>query len=639
MGSEARATIFTWRVLLSLFLALFVLEPMLIWGNLTFGLAFGFVQWGAQAFYGVVSSTIIIIILAEVSRYSERPLSKQELFAITIVDRVLGLAVLFQSIPWVYYFVKSPSRISFGIKPPEWWAPSSAIMLVDNGVRTLIHPAWMPVLSVILFVVIVSMIMEMSLGYLFFRVRVIEEKLEFPVQSAFVAALTTLGEAADPAFKKQYRIFIFSLLTGLILGIFNSLGLLSVSMYDLNYVIENMFPGASLAIYPLGFFQGLIIPWYVTVTMAIGALSLYFFGNHILVIKGIWRHVPPSPGLILRGWTRGMQTADAIYYSTLNFWVSVIFGFAMALGILPVLLSPKALARAFKLKGESKITSGWSLFTLFASCAILSAIVISLLTGYPLPPLIFLTLIMSFILSYVWTGLLGITGYTPVNIPYLKEAVLVLGAGGNAPISIWFASPLMFTDLIPVSNASGWTGTFLQCYQLGVKFRDYITLYVIATMAAIVVGIVMYSIYWSFAPIPSALYPGLTAWENEVINRATWIKIYSSYNIFKWNLVVAGFIAGAALFLGGFFLKIPWLAPSILAGMTVNNIAYAGLIPQAIGSIIRYIILPRIYGAKGEELTNAAYLFYSGVMMGFSIWAVVFVALQFVPKALWVLPY
>jgi|GEM_PF-3425605 len=631
--------IFTWRVILALLLALLILEPMIIWGNLTFGPFFGWITLGTQYVYGIISSTIIILIMAELFRFSRNPITKQELFAITIVDRVVGLAVFFQSIPWIYFFVKSPYRISYGITPPRWWAPPEAINVVETGMRTLLHPAWLPIISLMILSMVVTTIVELTLGYLFFRVRVIEEKLEFPVQAAVVTALTTLGEAADPRYKKAYRIFLFSLVGGVIIGMFNSLGLLSLTMYDLNYFIEVSFPGASLAIYPLGFFQGFIIPWYVSLTMFISAFAVYFIGNHLLVRYGLWRHVPPSPGLILRGWTKGMITRDAIYYSTLNFWVSIFFGFALALGILPVIIRPKKLIKALKTTiSEERKIGGWVLLIPFMASTALFSILISSITNYPLFPILFLTLVMSFILSYVWSGMLGITGYTPVSIPYLKEAVITLGGGGSN-LSIWFASPLMLTDIIPVGNAAGWTGTFMQCYQLGVRFRDYIILYIAMTIAAIIVSIVLYSVYWSFAPIPSALYPGMSEWEGMVIDKATWLTIYSSYNIFKPNLITLGFIAGSILFAVSIIAKVPWLVFSVFAGMTVNDVAYAGLIPQLIGALVRYVILPKVYKGAEEEVANAAYLFYSGIMMGFSIWAVVFVALNFVPKALWVLPY
>ena len=631
-------SIFTWRVFLAVALALFVLEPMLIWGTLTLGPGFAWITWG-MSFYAFLTSTTILLIFYEIFRHTNRPLTDKEMLGIMVVDQVLGLALVFQAIPWIYYFTKSPSRLIFGINPPEWWAPREAILAVDTGHRSLLIPAWSEPVALIILVTLVSMIMEISLGYLFFHVRVIEEKLTFPAQAAVVETLKTLGGAGG---KTKQRLFLFSLLTGIVLGIFNSLGLLSLGYYDLNYFIEKSFPGAALAIFPLGFFRGFILPWKVILVMFLSAFAAYFVGNHLLVAHGIWRQFPPSPGLILRGWTEGMTCQEILYYSTLNFWVSIIFGFAIALGIVPIVISPRKLLKAIKVKADGR-KLGLELTSIFTGCSILIALVVSYLTGYPLPPLLFLTLMMSFILSYAWTGLAGVTGYSPPSIPYLKEAVLVLGAGGKAPTSIWFASPLMRTDLIPVCNAAGWTGRFMQCYALGVKFKEYITLFVGATIAAIIIGLITYSIYWSFAPIPSALYPGIAIWEAEVIDKATWMKLYSSRQIFKPNLVVVGFITGMMFIAVGLVAKAPWIASSILAGLTADYFTYSCLLPALIGALVRDFILPRAMkvssGESEGDLMSHAYVIATGVEMGFVVWAIVLVAVQFIYKSLWVLPY
>jgi len=631
-----KETIFTWRVALAILMALFILEPMYIWGNLTFGPSFGWVTWGAPL-YGFLSSTIIILVMAEIFRHTENPLTDREMLAIMVVDQVLSVALLFQAIPWIYFFTKSPYRLVFGVKPPSWWAPLEAISIVEAGRRTLLTLEWAKPILLLIFVTFISAFMEITLGYLFFQIRVIEEKLTFPVQAAVVEVLKTLGGERG---KTQQRLFLFSLLTGIMLGLFNSIGLLSLSYFDLNMFIEGLVPGAALAIHPLGFFTGLILPLEVVLVMFLSAFAAYFIGNHLLVVYGIWRQVPPSPGLILRGWLEGMSCQDILYYSVLNFWVSIIFGFALALGIFSILVSPRKVLKALKIEvGGKKI--GLELMSLFTGCAILVSLVVSYITGYPLPPLLFLTLVMSFILSYVMTGLVGITGYAPYSVPYLKEAVLVLGAGGRAPTSIWFASPLMLTDLIPVSNAAVWTGRFMQCYYLGIKFKEYVALFIGVTALAIVISLVTYSLYWSFAPIPSMLYPGASVWESYVIDKATYIKLYSYKQIFKPNLVLAGFIMGAGFFIVGLIIKAPWIAFSILAGLTVDYTTYASLIPALLGACVRKFILPRAIKTKegGADLIASAYVISGGVTMGFSIWAVVLVAIQFISKALWVLPY
>jgi len=631
-----KETIFTWRVVLAILMALLILEPMYIWGNLTFGPGFGWVTWGIP-FYGFLSSTIIILVLAEVFRHTENPLTDREMLAIMVVDQVLSVALLFQAIPWIYFFTKSPYRLVFGISPPSWWAPPEAIGIVEAGRRTLLAAEWAKPILLIIFVSFISAFMEIALGYLFFQIRVIEEKLTFPVQAAVVEVLKTLGGERG---KAQQRLFLFSLLAGIILGMFNSIGLLSLSYFDLNLFIERTVPGAALAIHPIGFFTGLILPLEVVLVMFLSAFAVYFIGNHFLVVYGIWRQVPPSPGLILRGWLEGMSCQEILYYSVLNFWVSIIFGYAMALGILSIAVSPRKVLRALKIEVNGKKV-GLELISLFTGCAILIALVVSYFTGYPLLPLLFLTAVMSFILSYVMTGLVGITGYAPYSVPYLKEAVLVLGAGGRTPTSIWFASPLMLTDLIPVSNAAIWTGRFMQCHYLGVKFREYVALFVGVTAIAVAISIVTYSLYWSFAPIPSMLYPGVSVWESDVIDKATYIKLYSSKQIFKPTLVLAGFITGVAFFLAGLLLKAPWIAFSILAGLTVDHATYASLLPALVGAVVRQFILPRAVKSEGggSSIMASAYVISGGVTMGFSVWAVVLIAIQFISKALWVLPY
>ncbi|HDI75202.1 MAG TPA: hypothetical protein ENF55_04520 [Thermoprotei archaeon] len=65
--------------------------------------------------------------------------------------------------------------------------------------------------------------------------------------------------------------------------------------------------------------------------------------------------------------------------------------------------------------------------------------------------------------------------------------------------------------------------------------------------------------------------------------------------------------------------------------------------PALIGALVRDFILPRAMkvssGESEGDLMSHAYVIATGVEMGFVVWAIVLVAVQFIYKSLWVLPY
>jgi len=615
----------TMRSFMAILYSSVFLMPAVIFTTLTSGISVG----GNVSFI----VTLLAIQIAAIMRSS---LTKQELFIIWGCSAVAATDILFldllqklyfrsiSSVTW--QFLSPATGLPLPLAIPNWFAPSpdSPVLLL----RTFLHPDWLlPVVVTILSWVLTGKVIDLALGFLFFKLYAEEEKLPFPMQEVTAQMLLTLPEKETG----KKRVLTVAALIGLVYNLIlyaapftTSFKLVPIPIpwIDLNNALEPILPGASFGIATdlLVFASGFVMPFSVTVSMFLGSFGFFFVGNYLAAQAG-WL-----------AWTPGMNISTLFQRSIIQLWAYPNIGLAIAGALVPVMLHPDYLFSAFRsLRRLSPSSRGrgelplWIILSLFLGASAVIVLMIALLTQFPIWIGIILTVGWSFLASMIAARSVAVSGFQ-IAVPYVHEATML--ASGYKGVDIWFA---------PMGSSGGaawWTGWFKLSELMETNYRDLIKGQLIASGLAVVFSFVFVSLFWSIAPIPSQLYPAVDIyWPVNVIMSGLWItgSVVGVQNALP--MVLGTSAVGAIVAIGSEFLKIPFSLIGFAIGASTP-------LPTAVTALVGGVFglaLQKVYGGpwyKENKTTVAA-----GLILGSSLAIVIGVAIAMILKGGWILPY
>ncbi|OYT66306.1 hypothetical protein B6U74_01175 [Candidatus Bathyarchaeota archaeon ex4484_205] len=641
--TNGRESYFTKRVLASILLCSAIITPAMIYYQLSFWLYLQFSVW------------LILILVAELARSYDKPLSPQEAFIITSFApiSILGYAGIGGAFYFVnliynhYYYPHVPilEEIGFADKLPQWFViPSNYVK------RTFLDPVWMVPIGASIIVFALGIIVTITTGIIAFSF-LPEEELNFPTQTAVAEGLIAVVE---PTVSKRKKILYASAFMAGFISLFVYFfpsvlpqlfpwkifyaGLGNFAMIpwvDLNKYLEIIgFEGASFAI-PLDLFMygaGLVIPFKVALLMFIANFLVYFVGNHLLVKYGLW-----VGGI--GGWQPGADTMYCVYWSQLRFWNSAGIGLAIALAVIPILRHPGFLINMFKGRRGSEMAVKLGLpsvkkcmfLYLFASIG-LTTVIYLLAPSFPIWILILFMIGWPLIGTIIATRVAGITS-TGFFIPMFNEALLVGINYKNLDMYLLSTSGLLQMNNI---SGAGFATSLKQAIVTGTSAKDYIKAFVVASVLSMVMGFIFTEIFWRSAPIPSAVYPATeTQWPVQAMFRSLWLKyLLEGTLVIRPDWITNFFIIGAVSYLVSDFLGFGMLLPAMMGGFFNTPPVSLSIL---IGSFIGNVVIPRVMGK--EKWSSYRSLIITGFSIGVSVILTLTASTLIVKNAIKTIPY
>ncbi|MEM3693639.1 MAG: OPT/YSL family transporter [Candidatus Bathyarchaeia archaeon] len=643
----------TWKVLLAILFGCVIIQPGLMYLYLVSGWALPLSTW------------LVILLWTEFSRLLGSPMKKQEIFIIMSFQwTAISGAWLFLNPIRNLYFIQSKIPTSFGIiEIPWWWAPINELEKV-TAIRTFFDPAWIFPIFVMLIVFALELIASISVGYLAYQIFVVEQKLEFPSQSASAITIVTLAERET----KRMRVLTTAALVGMIYAIFSflipyftggigssPLQFLPRGWRDITYLIEPLVPGGIMGLDTtlFTFITGFIVPLPVLTLMLITSLGIYLIGNHFIIPQeyggfGLWPE-----------WRPGMPMLLAISRSQLYVWISVAIGFSLAAAFIPLLLRPKMIIRAFSglkkiSEKERPLVPWWALLIIFFGATLTSVVLTHfLIPGFPIWILALFSVGFSFFASFLSASASGIT-FGGMSIPYLRESIIYFSGYRN--LDIWFAnyitwgtSPYLNLQAIGglawvasppmaglplIVDGGGVTGAFKMADIVQCSKREYILAVLIVSVLGWSMSFIYSSIFWKVAPIPSSAYPyTVTGWATEVIERCRWVNWLWTGILFNSNYISISFLIGLVVTVISNFANITYAPVAIAAGILTPMPV---VISQFIGCLIGNFIKSKI---GQDKWLSYRPLIVTGFIIGDGVILTLTVATTLISKAQWVLPY
>jgi len=620
----------TWRSLLAVVYGICVFSPAFIWLSL--------VTIGAPLIRSV--SFITLILSIELARLSGTSLTKQEGFIVFALSAG-GASMMFLDLIYSEYFVQSDIAIRFGITPniPTWWAPP-----VDSPVwalRTFFHPDWIIPLALRLSIMLLSTVGGIALG-LFTREMYIEvERLPFPIQRLNVQAILTLVEREE----KSMDVFNISTLLGLIYGILlyalpfslSAMGIsfqfLPIPWIDYNSEIERYLPGASLGIATdIGIMTAaFVIPTRTILGMFIGSFIVMFLGNWLIVYL-------TRTGIFItewgRQWTYGMNIQRTLRDQTLYFWALPIIGIGLGAGLIPIIMRPGLLVRTIKAlmhpaaaKPEERVSGklypAKLILPLYFAASLISILLIwRLVPGAPIWLLFFMIMAWPLLQTLISARMIGITGQGFAT-PNLSN--ILIYASGYSGYPLWFAP-------MPGLEGTGWVTEFKLCQFARTTIGSYVKTWVVAFVLQVFISFLFVQAFWSLAPIPSVIYPGVAInWPVQAAYQSLWVARPAGIFDITWLFYGALIAIGATLLLEVVHSPISMLSIAVGLGMPIP-LMITMLIGVAVDQIFRRL--------RGDIWWNRYRMnIGAGIMMGEGIAVVLGAAIAIIVKATWILPY
>jgi len=611
---------------LAVLYAIFVFIPAILYLQLMMGTG------------GIPVSWFTVILFVELGRVLGYKVTKQEATMIFI----LSSAELFIPLGMVYrgYFRTSDIARLFGISEqiPTWYAPDPTTGVYE--LRTFFHPAWIPPFLVYFTELIVTSICVWGLAFFARRLFIIEENLPFPLQQVSARAIITLTEKRDRegiwilflasmiSFVYGFVLFALPFLVKAYAGV--TLTIIPVPWIDLSKSLAGVLPGALIGVATgLGPIAGsFVLPIPTIIGIIIGSFSVYFIGNWLTV----------AYNLALKPWyVPGMSMQMALQRCTLYFWGAPIMGLGMAGGIVPVIaryirrMSKKSFTtRSTTVSGRERFPLWkWFLIPLLVMWVLSILWYVILTPKFPLWMIFPLIIAVPVALVLIDGRMLGETGITFASGQSGNLMRLVYWSSGYQGIDVWF---------VPTPWRSGAAGTLSQlkvCDLTETDVLSFLKMWWLFLPIGVLVGFAYVQLFWSIAPIPSGRYPGAEIfWPISAVNECLWIRGLQR-GLFRPDWLAGSFIIGFALASVFELARLNTIVPfiAIVAG-TVTYTPYA--VTYGIGLVIR-MVLCKLLGKKWFE--ERKQMLSAGIMIGYSIAAIIGISVTLIMNSIWILPY
>ena len=566
------------------------------------------------------ASWVTLIIFSEISRRALKTLNTQELVVLLYVAGSMALGGPCADLIFRQYFITSPAVRDMGLVGafPSWWAPDPNSNAILN--RDLIDPAWAIPLVIAFIALLLGRVSSYTLGYFFFRLTSDVEKLPFPFAPINAQGTMALAESAERKTTDKWRLFSVGAILGLIFGFIQvgvplitqaitgtSIQIIPLPWYDMTAMTESVLPATPTGItIDLGLLlTGMVIPFWVVMGQA-AAVILTLVANPTL------HHFQ-----ILHRWQTGMDTVNATYVNSIDFWMSFGFGVAAAIALISLFQTSIQVYKATKENKIKKNTnkdvrqrveSVWadipkgrgdfSPYIALALYVTASLLIVSLcmrlVPNVRLEFLLFFILIYTPLISFINARLIGICGQN-VEIPYIREGAYILS--GYKGIEIWLAP-------IPVENYGVQAQSFRVNELTGTNFWSYVKADLLVIPLSFILSLFFWAFIWKASPIPSEAFPfAQQMWE---LNANQRLLMYSAtlgdassvkplfYQALNWKIIAGGF--GFTLFSFGALSLFGVPVMAVYGFLQVVGAMPHGFVLQIVGAFLGRFYFQKKFG-------------------------------------------
>jgi len=628
----------TWRSILALVFAATLLGPVNIFLYLSAG---GYLLTGTSFIIGAPAVFITIMLFTEMSRLLGAPLRKQEVFIIyNLIPATLAQTIFVDLL--FNYFVRNSSMSYFFTDPltnlplplaiPGWFAPP-----VGLDLRTFLHYAWAwPVLVAVLAVLLFSAY-EIGLGFLSAHLFIEVERLPFPYASVDAEAIVTMAER-DP---QRMKVFSFGAVISMAWSVISiAIPMITTSffaagggqfyfvpgLWDLTTYLDKFVPGIIFGVTfePFAYTWGFMLSRGTVLWILIGSFALWIVGNPVIL-----RVQNPLFVEFQAEYRTGMGWNPVWWRANLWVWMSFIMGAAIGAAVITMIRGWRYMARSFKSLARLRASTGGGYLPLPLVLALILLggggfifLVYMLVPSFPLWVIALVIGAYAFINTLINARGLGETGFG-VNIPFVREGSIL--SSGYRGVDIWFA-PMW----VPGSGAANYSKMVKVAFLTETKPMDYLKTFVLMLPVTLLVNFAIVSLFWSMAPIPSAVYGAVVyGWPDQVANLA--FMITRAPQLYKPPLILSGFVTSALLTSLSSFIRIPgFTIMGLLAGFSIAP-PYA--IALLVGNLVGDLFFRRRFGEDWWQRYRAVIL--AGVAAGYGLTGGLSAVWVMVSRALW----
>ncbi len=470
---------------------------------------------------------VMVILFAEVAKRSFTSLKSQELYTLHFMAGA-ALADPFAGFLWKQFVSQSEYIQALGLAAelPGWAFPSAAA--IEAGGRTLFTRAWLPVIGLTTYGLVVSRIDNYGLGYVLYRVTSDVEKLPFPFAPVNAAGIVALSTDRGEETTWRWRCFSIGGMIGMVWGVIylcvplvteallpRRVELIPLVFIDFTTQVGEWLPAVpfNLVINLGAFLSGMVVPFWGVMGGLFGLLFTWV-ANPMLQANGV-----------LTSWRPEMGFVDTTFSNHIDFYLSFGIGLTLAVtasqlmifltSMLRNAVKPKAreishrprfgerakevyriLITNNRARGDLSIFVAMGIY--FASTFSWIAIGVWLIgDAYPWKIMLFYAVVYTPLISYATAKLEGVCGQA-VQIPYLKELTIMMT--GYKGADIWFAP-------MPIQNLGSETVGFRVLELTGTKIISQIKTLALTVPIVVVASLMASEMLWRMAPVPSSAYP------------------------------------------------------------------------------------------------------------------------------------
>ena len=564
---------------------------------------------------------VMVILFAEISKRSFTSLRSQELYTLHFMAGA-AFATPFHGFLWTQYVSQSEYIQGLGLAAelPRWAFPSA--QAIQEGGRTLLTRAWLPVIGLTMFGVIVSRVDNYGLGYVLYRLTSDVEKLPFPFAPVSAAGIVALSTDRGEETTWRWRCFSIGGMIGIAWGAIylcvpliteailpRRIELIPMIFIDFTPQVGRLLPAVpfNLVLNLGAFLAGMVVPFW-SVMGGLFGLIFTWIANPLLRYFGI-----------LTAWRPDMGFIDTQFSNHIDFYLA--FGIGLTLAVTAsqfVIFLTTTLKKAVS-PGAREISSQPSLgqraretwrilitnnkargdLSIFVALAIYFGSTFSWISlgvfligdAYPWRIMLFYATVYTPLISYATAKLEGICGQS-VNIPYLRELTILMT--GYKGVDIWFAP-------MPISNLGSETRGFRVLELTGTKIISQIKTLALTVPVVVIASLMASEMLWRMAPVPSSAYPFTERmWELNLRNWAVMITATQEggsqfLEALHAEYALWGFLSGSGLFAVLSALGMPiMLIFGAVWGLAQSN--PGAMFCSALGALLARFHFKRVHG-------------------------------------------
>ncbi|GIX07079.1 MAG: hypothetical protein KatS3mg115_1482 [Candidatus Poribacteria bacterium] len=647
------------KVLFGAFFVGFLMMPGAIYLSLQTGQSAG----------GAAAPWVAVILFTELARRSFQTVKRQELYILlALTGAAVNAGGQYSGYIFDSYFINSQQAESYEIadKIPDWAIPPKESKA--HAVRSLFHRDWwlaardkrtvfgiaVGPITLMLILQLLGRIRHIGGSYFLFRLTADFEKLPFPLAPVHAQGATALAESTHKKETWRWRVFSIGSIIGMAwgvvyvgipqisgaLGMTEPIRIIPIPFIDFTQSIESFAPSGVFAIHTdaSAILRGFVMPIPVVVAQFLTACFTQFFLNPFLYHRDI-----------IHTWEPGMDVRVTQLRTNLDFWMSFSIGrnFAFAiLGLFTIASMYMQYGRQRRAAGRQQVRSWapppgrgdfpvWLAFLLWViGMSGYVYVVHRLIPLFPLKFLLFFAFLYTPLNSYISARTFGIMSRDLFEIPYIKEAVVILSR--YEQIDIWFAP-------FPNEDYGGETQGWRVLELTGTTFTSKLAADFIAWPILLIAGIVAWHFIWKLAPIPSAQYQfAQMMWPFFATQRALWVTALrdgqsEQLQAIRGNYVLIGGLVSLLLYGITVLSHVPYrhiAGYGVLGGLGADPGAF---FLEFIGAMTgRYVMIKR-FGRNRWARYNPVLL--AGFWCGLALVGMAGVAIDLLQKAVIVKPF